>query len=64
MRSFKYVGWCNRFNKGSNSIEDVGIGLGGIMDAPMRRSTFAPYHGASIGSFVVVVDGGGIPYMI
>ena len=57
---FDVVGWWSGFNKGSDSIDDVDIGLRDIIEGTGTNNLVAPSHGASIGYFIVVVDGGDI----
>ena len=58
------VGWRSRFNKGSNGVDVVNIGHGDIMQVTGTNYWVATYHGALIGSFVIVVDGGRITQII
>ena len=50
--------------KGSDGVENVDIGLDEIMEDTCSINQVDPSHGASIGSFVIVVDGGRIPCAI
>ena len=58
------VGWWSKFMKGSDGVENVDIGLDEIMEDTCSINQVDPSHGASIGSFVIVVDGGRIPCAI
>ena len=54
------VGWWSGRNKGYDRIENIGIGLGDIVEVIGTNNQVAPYHGSPIGSSVIVVDGGRI----
>ena len=54
------VGCCSGINKGDDSIYDVDIGLREILEGMGANNQVAQAHGSSIGSPIVVVDGGGI----
>ena len=55
------VGWWIRFDKVSDVVDDVNIGIGNIMEGTDINNQDDPSHGASIISFVIVIDGGKIP---
>ena len=61
---YNYVGWWIGFNKGSGVIDNVGIGLGKIMEGMGTNNQVDPSHGASIVSFITAADGGGIPWVM
>ena len=45
----------------SDGVDDVDIGLGNIMEGTGSNNQVLPSHGSLIVSFVIIVDGGGIP---
>ena len=49
------------FKKGGDGIEDVGIGLGDIVEGIGINNQLSPPHVSPIGSSVIVVDGGNTP---
>ena len=52
------------FIKGTDGVDNIGIGLGNIIGGVVTINQVATSHVASIGSFIFVVDGGIIPYTI
>ena len=54
------VGWWSGFNEGGDSIEDIAIGLGYIVEFMGTNNQVDPSHGAPIGSSIIAVDGGRI----
>ena len=58
------VGWCSRFNKSSDGVDDVGIGHVNIMEGTGTNKQVDTYHGSSIVYFFIVVDGGRIPFSL
>ena len=54
------VGWWIGFNKGSDVVEDVDIGLVKIMEGTRTNNKVDKSHGALIGYFIIVVNSGGI----
>ena len=54
------VGWRSGLNEGGDSIYNFGIGLRKIMEGMGANNQVDPYHGAPIGSSIIVVDIGRI----
>ena len=57
---FDDVGWWIGFNKGSDVVEDVDIGLVKIMEGTRNNNKVDKSHGALIGYFIIVVNSRGI----
>ena len=58
------VGWWSGLNKGGDSIDDVYIGLGVIVKGMGTKNHVGTSHGVPIGSSVILIDGGRIPWAI
>ena len=54
------IGWCSRFNKGCNGVNDIDIGYGGIIEGTGTNNQVNPSNGASIEFLIIVVDVGRI----
>ena len=54
------VGLCSEFNKFWDGIVDIDIVLGDITEGTGTNNKVYTYHGALIGSIIVVADGGRI----
>ena len=61
---YNYVGWWIGFNKGSDGIDNIDMGLGDIIEGPDTKNQVDPSHGASISNFTILVHGGDILYKI
>ena len=54
------VGWWGGFNRGGYGVDVVNILLGNIMEGTRTNNQVDLTHGASMGSFIIVVYDGGI----